>query len=292
LSEAAEAGLTETPGADESIPVETTEPAQSGDRSDYEARLRSDPEFALSEVKKWQATADRRDAEAKARLKKFESLEPWVDNLGGPNAVLGYMGRFGALLGNPAMREAVEMFERTGSVPALGATASGADTTEEYLDPAERKIKELEGQLAGLREQFSRGESRQAQQSLKGQMDRLFEKYPYLNDEEKAQIVSRIDGQIKQWDQTEEGRRIIGSLNYDALEIVAAPVIVQKIEEIGERAYRKKLEKKQGAATEAAPARQTNGQAMSATAKSAAGALREFMRERGLTEFGPDMGRR
>jgi hypothetical protein len=202
------------------------------------------------------------------------------------------MGRFGALLGNPAMREAVEMFERTGSVPALGATASGADTTEEYLDPAERKIKELEGQLAGLREQFSRGESRQAQQSLKGQMDRLFEKYPYLNDEEKAQIVSRIDGQIKQWDQTEEGRRIIGSLNYDALEIVAAPVIVQKIEEIGERAYRKKLEKKQGAATEAAPARQTNGQAMSATAKSAAGALREFMRERGLTEFGPDMGRR
>lgn len=279
-----------TEGSAEVIPTETA--AAATDLSDYDRRIETDPAFAKAELKKFQAAKDRLENEMKTRLGKFSSLEPWVDNLGGADAVLSHLSRLGAAMANPKMRETLEAWERTGSVPGLGATDSGVDATEEYLDPTEREVRSVKAELAALKEQLSRGQSRQAQDGIKQNLNKLFEEHPYLTEEERTQIVSKIDGQIRQWDATEEGRRLIASINYDSLKIVAAPVILSKLEEIGERAYLRKQQQKAKAATEVAAPRQTNGKEMSPQAKNASQALREFMRQNNLSDFSPDMGRR
>lgn len=272
----------------------STQPAPSepgDDRGNYEARLRSDPDFALAEVKKFQAAKDRIEAESRGRAEKFRTLEPWVDQLGGPDAVLGHLQRLGQLQGHPKMRELIEAFEKTGSVPAAGATDSAPDA-DPYLDPVERKLRDVEGEMLRLREQLSRSESRQSKEGLKGHMARLFSEHPYLTDDEKVRIAAQIDTQVRQWDQTEEGRKLIGQITYDSLKYVAAPVLLDNLESIGERAYQRKMSQKRAASTEAAAPVQPNGREVSPKAQGSLDAIKEFMRANNLTELVPRASRR
>ena len=158
MTETTDTGLATPEGEAQSLP--TAEQALEVDRSDYEQRLASEPGFAQSEAKKHQARADRIENEYKGKLNKLQGLEPWVDSLGGTDAVLQHLGRLGAMQGNQQMRQVMETWERTGVVPGGGATDSSQDDV--YLDPAERKVKELETQLNGLREEVSRTRSAQS----------------------------------------------------------------------------------------------------------------------------------
>ncbi len=287
---ATDPGTAAPAAAESSTPAATTEPAE--DRGDYEARLRSDPEFAVAEVKKFQAAKDRIEAESRGRAEKFRTLEPWVDQLGGANAVLGHLQRLGQLQGHPKMREMIEQFERTGSVPVTGATDSSSDADSPYLDPVERKLREVEGEMLRLREQLSRSESRQSQEGLKAHLSRLFSEHPYLTDDEKVRIASQVENQVRQWDQTEEGRKLIGQITYDSLKYVAAPVLLENLESIGERAYQRKMTQKRAASTEAVAPVQPNGREVSPKAQGSLDAIREFMRQNNLTELVPKASRR
>jgi hypothetical protein len=289
VTETTDTGLETTAGEAQALTPESQ--ALEVDRSDYEQRLASEPGFAQAEAKKHQARADRIENEYKGKLSKLQGLEPWVDSLGGTDAVLQHLGRLGAMQGNQQMRTVMETWERTGVVPGGGATDSQQDDV--YLDPAERKVKELETQLNGLREEVSRTRSAQSQGALKGDLDRFFAERNYLDDEDKAEIISRIDTQVRQWDQTPAGREVIGKLNYDSIKFLASPIIAEKIEKLGERVVLQKQQQKQRATTSVGSPVQPNGREVSTTAKSVGDALKQFLRQNNLpdTEFSPDLRR-
>jgi len=289
VTETTDTGLVSETGAEQSLP--NTEQVLEVDRSDYEQRLANEPGFAASESKKHQARADRIESEYKTKLSKFQGLEPWVDSLGGTDAVLAHLGRLGAMQGNQQMRQVMETWERTGVVPVGGATDSQQDDV--YLDPAERKVKELETQLNGLREEVSRTRSQQSQGALKGDLDRYFAERAYLDDEDKAEIIAKIDTQVRQWDQSPEGRKVISQLNYESIKFLASPIIAEKIEKLGERVVLAKQQTKQRATTSVGAPVSPNGREVSTQAKSVGDALKHYLRQNNLpdTEFSPDLRR-
>lgn len=289
MSEAEATAPVVAPEALETAPSEVApEPEPTTDARDYEARLRSDPEFALSEVKKHQARADRASNELKQKGDRYKDLDPWIDNLGGSQAVLHHLGRLGAITSNPQVRAIVEEFERTGRVPQAGATDSPQDAPEEYLDPVERELRSVKAELEALKAGFGNSQADVAKERTKKLIGDVLEEHSWLSQEQKLQALQELEKNIQQWDRTESGRQLIGNLTKDQLrKFVRATVLDNDdaLAEIAERIVRAKAAKRSEAATSVATPVTTNGREVSSRAMSALEAVNAAMRELGVTDL-------
>lgn len=132
----------------------------SGSPDDYEAKIRSDPEFALKEVKNQQSGRTRAEARLRSIVERIggEGSQLWgllhADGVTG-EALAKYVQRYAALSQNPQAAAALQRFEQTGQF-SLGGNGNGsADAGEDDLDdfdPMAKRIKSLEAQLQELRQ--------------------------------------------------------------------------------------------------------------------------------------------
>jgi hypothetical protein len=284
VSEAEANASTIAPEALDTAPSDAaSEPEPTADARDYEARLRSDPEFAFSEAKKHQARADRALNDLKQKEGRYRELDPWIDNLGGSQAVLHHLGRLGAINANPALRSMIEEFERTGRVPNAGATDSQTDAPEEYLDPVERKVKLLEAELAQLKAGFGNTQADMAKERTKALIGEVLKEHDWLSQDQKVSALQALEQNIAQWDRTESGRQLLGNLTKDQLrKFVRATVLDNDdaLYEVAERIVRERAEKKRAAATSVAAPVSTNGREVtSRRAMTAIEAVNEAIRE-------------
>ena len=290
MSEETAEGL-ETPQEEpaEGLPAPAPEPQQpSVDVGDFEARLRGDPEFALSEFKKHQARADRAVNELKQKQEKFKDLEQWVDTLGGAQAVLHHLGRLGALSGNPQMRAMIEEFERTGRVTAAGATDSQTDATPEYLDPVEKELHEVKQELAKLKAGLGDSQAAVAKDRTRKVIAEVLEEHSWMTDEQKMSALRALEQNIQQWDQTEGGRQLIGNLSKEQLRKFVRATVLDDDEQlyaVAERLVRDRAAKKGAASTVVATPVQSNGREVSGQAKTALEVVREAMRQHKVSSF-------
>lgn len=289
---------TQTPPGNGAVPEELLAPAADeggaeADRRDFEARLRTDPEFAVEQFKKQQSAFTKAQQELQQVRGKVKTLEPWIDSLGGAEQVLHHLGRLGAIQQNARMRQIVEEWERTGSVPVGAATApTDAATDDQFLDPMEREVRdlrrELEDKIARLEESQSRTQATTARSNIKTFIDAAFAQHPYATAELRSEVLGELEQNIAKWDRDEAGRQFLSRLSQEDIakfvnsQLWSTP---ERQKANARRLLQMEAEAKRATATSAAAPVQTNGREVSTAAKNATDAIRDAMREVGVSSL-------
>lgn len=191
-------GLAETPG-----PVADAS-ASSPDPNDFDARLRSDPDFAVRFAKEQQSAATK----ANAALRKAELAIRIAETVGngdvtaGASAALERLTLMQQMEQNPDMARIIERFKSGAPIAAPSESSSLYGTGYEEEDPNEKRIAALQGTIARLQERTIAQDMRS---HLQGFMeDEVGGKY--LTPEERASVANGIEAQLMAWAKTPEGR--------------------------------------------------------------------------------------
>lgn len=178
----------------------------SGGPENYLSRVEADPGFALQEVKNQQSRADRTEARHKQLLEKvggersqlLQLLEtPGVD----ADTLSTFVQRYATLRQHPSLSKAIQQFESTGEIklaqPGSSEDGSGDDLDE--FDPASKKIRQLESELAQLRTQMGGLHSSTGQAALQRHLETFRDEF-FLEETDAADLhrffgeyVSRLD---------------------------------------------------------------------------------------------------
>lgn len=208
------------PEATEASSTESGRPESSGssDKGDFEQRLRTDPEFAVSETKKLQSKL----GQATGELRSLGDVRKVVEFLGNGDIAAGteqlnqHLGTWAQVRRNPQLLKVVEAALSGKPVPA----SNGEDEDEEYLDPELRKVRSL---AEGQGETIARLETRLAKTELQNQFSKFghSELGQALSEEERGEFFDFLEKQFETWSGSSEGRRQLETLNADTLEILA-----------------------------------------------------------------------
>lgn len=237
---------------------ETTQ-AEATDPGNYEARIRSDPEFAVAEVKRQQAAASR----LAARLKPAKLAIEIAEKLGngdierGAAEALNRLTLHNQMATDPTMRAYIERFV-TGQplAPSSGTNGSGYDPGfEPEEDPRDAQIRALSGTVARLeQDQLVSRMAGQFETAMSSDLGKL------LLPEEKRDVFGAIESQVKAWGQSETGRATLRNLDSDTVELLITNHLRKsgKWLEVGERAARQRAERLQARATDVPGAQSTS----------------------------------
>lgn len=213
------------------------------DPSDFEARLRSDPEFAVSEFKKIQRQKD----QAFSTLEQTKLAREIAEALGngdveaGAQTALQQLQTYQAAQQNPAMQRILDHFSQTGQVPVNGDL--GADVSDDdYVDPA---VKALQDQVASLSQTVTGLSGQTAEQSFKGALDTYFTEGDgqWLEPEERKSLFTDIETRVKN-----AGRPLTSA----EVELLSTEYLRRNklVAMIGERMHLQKLRKRGDLATD------------------------------------------
>jgi hypothetical protein len=210
-------GVVTNPSADAVVPSDDgkgggAEPS----RGDYDARLRSDPDFALAEVKKAQR-------ELHQYQSKFKELEPVVNALGGSEEVMGHLRRWNAALSNAEMQEIITKFEQTGSLPPglrkSIADSDGADDPD-MDDPWTKELRERDNLLQALQSEVRSLRSERGVEKVRGFFDKFGDEYN-LSDEMKQDLGDEMSKLADGWAKDPNGLNVLKSMNYETFASLA-----------------------------------------------------------------------
>lgn len=212
-------------GTPESGSESGTSESESGKPGDYLERVRSDSEFAVSEIRNKDRAVTNANNEKKRLQDKFVDLDPYIDQLGGGKGVLGHLNRLNLLVQHPAMKKIVERFEATGAVP----------TVEDYLESSateDTNAKDLK--IQQLEQRLDATDARVGQQDLTGHFGRLKEEFADDWDE----LQPMLDQQFANWRNDPGAQKLLGSISYDALQTIAVKKLYGTPEGRAKRAVR------------------------------------------------------
>ena len=234
-----------TPAADGTADAATGDAQDQGtnDPGNFEARLRSDPEFAVGEFKKMQSQKD----QAFARLQKAKLAMDIAETLGngdveaGAQTALEQLQVYQKAAQDPAMQKILNHFSQTGKVPANGDL--GADVSEDdYVEPA---VKALQEQVATLTQTVTGLSGQTAEQSFKGALDTYFTDGDgqWLQPDERKALFTDIEEKV---------RRAGRPLSTAEVELLSTEYLRRNslVATIGERMHLQKLRARGEAATD------------------------------------------
>jgi hypothetical protein len=217
--------------------------AQAPDPSDFVARLRSDPEFAVAEFTKQQAAASR----ANDRLRKGSLALDIAERIGGGDlakgaeAALSELTVYRQLQGNPEMRAIIERFQSgqplTGSAADSGSSGYGSGLDDD--DPREQQLRTLQGTTARLEQKLAQ---RDMVDHFKAFSDGDIGRH--LLPEERSDVFNALGAHLKAWAQTPAGREQAANLDLRTIELVAIDHLRSsgKLLELGARAAQQRAE--------------------------------------------------
>jgi len=255
---------------------------ESGKPGDYLERIRGDSEFAVSEIRNKDRAVTNANQEKKRLHDRFVELDPFMDQLGGGSGVLRHLNRLNLLVQNPAMKKMIERFESTGAIPTVDDYLESTETTDQP-DTKDLKIQELEQRLNAT-------DARIGQQDLTSYFGRLKEEFADDWDE----LQPQLDEQFANWRNDPSAQKLLGSISYDALQMIAVKKLYGTPEGRAKRAVRdarKLVEARRAKATDVPSGVATTGTETSGGDKvwNVQSAWDEFKRREGITgEIRPD----
>lgn len=242
----------ETPGPD------ATASASSPDPNDFDARLRSDPDFAVRFAKEQQSAATK----ANAALRKAELAIRIAETVGngdvnaGASAALERLTLMQQMEQNPDMARIIERFKS--GAPIAAPSESSAYPGYEDDDPNEKRIAALQGTIARLQERTIAQDMRS---HLQGFMeDEVGGKY--LTPEERTSVANGIEAQLMAWAKTPEGRaRFERGISREDIDTLGTFHLRKSglILKLGERAARQQVEQLRSRETDGPSRTNANG---------------------------------
>ena len=211
------------------------------DPGDYEAKIRSDPEFALAEVKRQQAAASRFADQAKRGKLALQIAEQLGngDVEKGAEIALRELHQYRQVQQDPKLAPIVQ--RRLAGDPLNDLTPEvGSD------DPYQRELSELRGTVTRLQtDQYRMRLDRQFQEFQSSKLGAA------LSPEQKQQVYGAIERQFGTWSTTPQGRETLSNLNAETLRLIAVQALGDEgLLEVGERAARAKAEQLRERGTE------------------------------------------
>ncbi len=166
------------------------------DRGDYDARITSEPDFALEQVK----AKDRRITELTKVSGRVSKIDPLLDQVGGQDGLLSLAQTGAAVQQNPHLQEYVNEVLRTGQVPTPAESGQEGGEEDPYEDPAIKemrtKLRESEERFEHLSQRLDSTETRGFRGSIERNLIEHINSLPDVGDlREKAKnsIVERIE---------------------------------------------------------------------------------------------------
>jgi hypothetical protein len=218
-------------------------PSQTPDPSDFESRIRSDPEFAIAEFKKQQAAASR----ANDRIRKGSLALDIAERLGGGDlakgaeAALSELTLYRQMQAHPEMKALIERWQSgqplSGIATEAGSSSYGSGLDDD--DPRDQQLRTLQGTTARLQEKIAQ---REMVDHFKAFADGDIGKH--LLPDERKEVFDAIGAQLRAWSQTPAGREQAASLDLRTIELVAIDHLRNsgKLLELGARAARQRAE--------------------------------------------------
>jgi len=248
---------------------------ESGKPGDYLERIRGDSEFAVSEIRNKDRAVTNANNEKKKLHDRFVELDPFIDQLGGGKGVLGHLNRLNQLVQNAGMKKIIDRFEATGAVPTVEDYLEASETEE--TDPKDLKIQQLEQRINAT-------DARIGQQDLTSYFGRLKEEFADDWDE----LQPQLDEQFNNWRNDPNAQKLLGSISYDALQMIAIKKLYGTPEGRAKRAVRdarKLVEARRAKATDEPSGVATTGTEKSGGPKvwNVQTAWDEFKRREGIT---------
>lgn len=208
--------------------------ASSPDPNDYEARIRSDPEFAVAEVKRQQSVASR----SADKLKKAQLAIQLAETLGGGDVGSG---------GEIALREltAYRQLNQDPKVARLLERALAGERVSDELvddedDPYKRELSQVRGNQARVEAQLA---EMRFEKAIEGFI--ASDVGSALTPEEREEFLDSARPKIQNWANTPQGRAQLQTFSAHQLMTLASDWMISngKLLDVGERAARSKAER-------------------------------------------------
>jgi hypothetical protein len=216
--------------------------AQPYDKSNFEARLRNEPEFAVAEVKKQQSYISELQQKTRDYEGRFLSMKPLVSaaelvgngNLEtGAQQLVSLADRGYRIENDPKAKAWYESYVSGGKIP---------DTqTDEYLTPEQQEIRELRQTIVSFEKRFDKTAGETAVMKMAGHIESFFtsdELGRAIPEGERPAMFKAMQAQFEQWSKTEAGRQQLGTLDAESVRLIATNHLLRsgKLYEVADRA--------------------------------------------------------
>lgn len=237
---------------------------QTIDKGDFDARLESEPGFAVQEYKKMQSEQQK----TFNKLKEFEAISDMIDQAPGSTAqdVVDATRAYIGVMGNPEMAKLIQEFQQTGEMPKPPAPKTGEGDLDDIFgdleEPKNEQLEELKKELNELKAQSTQTQIVQSKSDIHKHLDRYFSEdtmAKWLTDEEKDVVLKDIEAQMKDLERRPNGAEALKSLNYESIDLLATRKTKKWYSEIAERAHKAALQDKQRLDTGSAEGISTHG---------------------------------
>ena len=253
----------------------TDTPPGSRESGDYLARVRGDGEFAVDEIRNKDRAVTKANQDAQALKERWESIDPFYDQLGGGQGVLNNLSRLNTLLTNPQMKKMVEQFEKSGTVPT-------GDEDWEYEDT--ETSKPWESDIHSMQEQLQSLTTRVTQQDLDDHFTRIRREFSGDWDE----LSPELEKQFQRWQHDPKAQNLLQNMTYDSMKTVALNILYgdrEKRIQRGKKEYEESLRQRQSRATDAPSGIAHPPQERPSNAPlDVVSAFKEFKEREGITE--------
>lgn len=218
------------------------------DPGDYEARVRSDPEFALAELKKQTTNANKFAHE----LKTLNPLKDVASRLeGGAVTAAQLVYEHAALLQHPDVRAVAEHYRRHGALPTSKMAGNNASESsdDEYRDPIDvlrSELGELKSMLQTVSGRVQQDRTALAQTTMQSHMQQLKGKYSHLWDLIEPFLLEKTE----EWERTSQGRDTLLTATFDTWDNLAKIAMGQNIDAVTARVVEQRAKSKQALGTE------------------------------------------
>lgn len=217
-------------------PEGTTNGADSSpDPNDYEARIRSDPEFAVAEVKRQQGVASR----SSDKLRKAGLAIQLAETLGGGDAKSGSeialreLTAYRQLQQDPKIARLIER-------ALAGERVSDELLSDDEQDPMARELSQVRGNQARVEQQLAEFRFEKAiEHFITSDVGKA------LTPEEREEFLDSARPKIQNWAKTPQGREQLQTFSHHQLMTLCSDWMIAngKLLDVGERAARGKAER-------------------------------------------------
>jgi hypothetical protein len=194
---------------------------------DLEARLRTDPEFAVKEYKKLQSDHGRLTSRLQ-QLKQAEDVARAVgggDVKAGSEALSGYAQYGYQIQQNSQLNEVVQRALQTGALPETQTASTQVE--DEYVDP---EVQSLRNEIQGLKQMLGSVQTDTSFSKVKTLANDFRETDigQALTNEEWNELVGSWEGNVKTWASAPNGTELLRGLSKEQLRVMALNHFDQK----------------------------------------------------------------
>ena len=174
--------------------------AETGDKSDYRARIEAGGSFAWEQNQLHQSRADKSQG-AEEKHKELESqvgtVKALIDEFGS-GVVATVFDNYRTIRNSQELGEVIQSFETTGQLSARKGSGDNGPTDDEYLTEEEKTVRALQAELQDVKQRVSNQTHAAAQGVLKQHMEKVVGDFA-IPPESAEKMREAVISQVNQW---------------------------------------------------------------------------------------------